>query len=235
MATSTNTSSPGAKLLRTLPRPDDRTVGRTPGGRRIVMEPETVLAVTGPLADEPMLTDPLTDRTWTVPLTLSTATDPDVVEISASPVAPTVMRPLVVETRHLPAHSSSTTAPEIVRRSASATAATWIEPLCDVTPTVPHRPRSSTWPERVPTTTSAPSRHLTSIDAEGRPAADLNGSVGGHLDGAAAIDDHIGTPLGDDGDAAGDSADSQAQSGISGRRHHGQHCRIADGSRFLRN
>ncbi len=170
VAMSTTTSAPGSKLLCTVLRPDDRTVGRTPAGKRIVIEPETVLARMGPRPDEPTVTLPLTDRTWTAPATFSTPTRADVVEISASPAAPTVMRPLVVETRHRPSHSTISTVPETVRRSASATVATRIEPLCDVTPTMPRRPESSTRPDRVPMTTSAPSGHLTSSESEGRLA-----------------------------------------------------------------
>ena len=118
MATSMTTSSPGSKLLRTLPRPEKRTVGRTPAGREIVIEPETVPTRTGPWAAETMRTLPLTERTCTAPDASSTPTDPETVEISASPVAPTVIRPLVFETRQSPSHASSSTDPETVRRSA---------------------------------------------------------------------------------------------------------------------
>src|SRR4051812_8144669 len=83
LAIATDTSSPGSKLLCTVPRPDDRTAGRTPDGRRIVIDPETVLAFTGPPADEATVTIPLTERTWTAPTTPSTPMEPELVEISA--------------------------------------------------------------------------------------------------------------------------------------------------------
>ena len=94
-----------------------------------MIEPDTVLAMTGPPADEPTPTVPLTERTCTDSATASTPTEPDVVEISALRVEPTVMRPLVVETRHRPSHAASSTLPETVRKSASAAAATRIDPL----------------------------------------------------------------------------------------------------------
>jgi class 3 adenylate cyclase len=169
MATSTSTSSPGSKLLRTLPRPENRTLGRTPAGSEIVIEPETVRARTGARAAETMLTFPLTERTSTVPDAASTPTEPDTVESSASSVVPTVIRPLVFETRQRPSHSSSSTDPETVRRSALAAAPTRIEPLCEVTLTAPKRPCNSTRPDRVPTITSAPGGHRTTTDDD-RPA-----------------------------------------------------------------
>ena len=116
-----------------------------------------------------MLTLPLTERTCNAPDASSTPTEPDTVEISASPVAPTVIRPLVFETRHRPSHASSSTDPETVRRSALAVAPTRIEPLCDVTPTAPKRPCNSIRPERVPTITSASGGHRTTTDDD-RPA-----------------------------------------------------------------
>ena len=133
-----------------------------------MIEPETVVALTVARPDEARLTLPLTECTWTVPAEPFTLIEPDVVDTSSSPVAPTAMRPLVVEIRHGPSHSSSSTAPETVRRSASDTLATRIDPLSDVTATAPNLPLSSTLPDWVPTITSAPTGHLTATSSDPR-------------------------------------------------------------------
>ena len=134
---------------------------------------------------------PLTERTWAAPAMLPTSMDPDVVEISVSPVPPTLMCPLVVETRHRPSHPSSSTPPETVRRSASATVSTRTEPLGR---------RDSDRAEKADqlnATRSGPDYDVGALrtshvsESEGRPARILDCSVSGGDDGATAIDDDV--------------------------------------------
>ena len=91
------TSSPASQRQFTQRASDASTSGRTPAGRRMETEPESVRALIGPAPVEDSVTLPLTVRTSTVPDTRPSRTLPDIVVISAALAEPTTTAPDLVD------------------------------------------------------------------------------------------------------------------------------------------
>ena len=125
-----------------------------------------------------------------LPVASSTWTDPDLLEISASPVAPTVMRPLELEIAAPPdalvdfdaaRHGAQISVGD--RRHADRAALRRDADRAELTAQLD-------LPDTVPTMTSLPAGQRTSTASDGRPA-DLDRSVPRRLGDPTAVDDDV--------------------------------------------